>query len=155
MNRLYEYLERDFGKYGIDFSWLRFIKYLFGRSVALRFLCWFRFTQCCKNEILRKIIRQVLMIIERRYGIEIPDTIELGPGLYIGHPYGITVNPNVRLGNDISLHKGVTLGQENRGKRKGAPIVGNRVWFGINSTVVGGGKNRDGCSDCSEYLCKC
>lgn len=28
--------------------------------------------------------------------------------------------------------------QENRGKRKGAPILGDCVWVGVNATVVGG-----------------
>ena len=138
MNRLHMYLTKDFKKYGVDFSWFRFIQYFFGKSIALKFICWFRLTQCCKNRILRKIVRQFLMRIERQFGIEIPDTVEVGPGLYIGHPYGITVNPNVQLGKDVALHKGVTLGQENRGERKGAPIIDDRVWFGINSTVVGG-----------------
>lgn len=29
------------------------------------------------------------------------------------------------------------IGRENRGKRKGAPILGNKVWVGINSAIVG------------------
>ncbi len=153
MNRLSELLIMDFKKYGITFSWSKFVRYLCGKSVALKFLCWFRLTQCCKNGIARKLCRQFLMRVERRYGIEISDTVEVGPGLYIGHPYGITVNPKVRLGNDVALHKGVTLGQENRGKRIGAPVVADRVWFGINSTVMGGGKNWKGRPDCTQFLC--
>ena len=35
------------------------------------------------------------------------------------------------------MHKGVTIGQENRGNRKGVPTIGNSVWIGINATVVG------------------
>ena len=31
----------------------------------------------------------------------------------------------------------MTIGQENRGKRKGAPTIGNKVWMGVNSTIVG------------------
>ncbi len=31
----------------------------------------------------------------------------------------------------------MTIGQENRGKRKGAPIIGNSVWIGVNATIVG------------------
>lgn len=31
----------------------------------------------------------------------------------------------------------MTLGQENRGVRKGAPTIGDEVWIGINSTIVG------------------
>lgn len=58
-------------------------------------------------------------------------------GLYIGHPYCITINPKVILGENINIHKGVTIGQENRGKHKGTPIIGNDVWIGVNSTIVG------------------
>ncbi len=47
------------------------------------------------------------------------------------------MNPEAKFGNKISLHKGVTIGKEYRGKRIGAPTIGNNVWFGINSTVVG------------------
>ena len=55
----------------------------------------------------------------------------------MGHPFDITVNRNVTLGNNINLHKGVTIGRENRGKRKGYPTIGNEVYIGVNSTVVG------------------
>ena len=58
-------------------------------------------------------------------------------GFYLGHPYGITINPSAVIGEKCSLHKGVTIGQENRGNRKGAPIIGDRVWIGVNATIVG------------------
>ena len=35
------------------------------------------------------------------------------------------------------FRSGVLIGQENRGSRKGTPIIGNSVWLGINSAVVG------------------
>lgn len=60
-----------------------------------------------------------------------------GEGLYIGHPYCITINPKAVFGKNVNIHKGVTVGQENRGKRKGVPTIGNEVWIGINSTIVG------------------
>ena len=31
-------------------------------------------------------------------------------------------------------------GQENRGKRKGAPTLGDDIWIGINASIVGGVK---------------
>lgn len=42
------------------------------------------------------------------------------------------------IGKNCNIHKGVTIGQENRGKRKGTPVIGNNVWIGVNSTIVGG-----------------
>ena len=36
------------------------------------------------------------------------------------------------------MHKGATIGWKNRGKRQGAPVIGDCVWIGVNATVVGG-----------------
>lgn len=72
------------------------------------------------------------------YNCEISRQAEIGKGLYIGHPYCITINPKAKIGENCNIHKGVTIGQENRGKRKGVPTIGNEVWIGINSTIVGG-----------------
>lgn len=58
-------------------------------------------------------------------------------GFYVGHPYGITINAKAIIGNNVNIHKGVTIGQENRGKRKGTPCIGNNVWIGVNATIVG------------------
>lgn len=75
-------------------------------------------------------------MIGRRYGLDI-FTENIGKYLYIGHPFGITVNTGAVLGNCVSLHKGCTIGQANRGEKMGCPTVGNCVWIGINATVVG------------------
>lgn len=75
--------------------------------------------------------------MQAHYGLEIPGQATIGEGFYIGHAYGITVNPDAVIGRNCNIHKGVTIGQENRGKRKGAPVLGDCVWLGVNSTVVG------------------
>lgn len=75
--------------------------------------------------------------MQAHYGLEIPGQATIGEGFYFGHAYGITVNPDAVIGRNCNIHKGVTIGQENRGKRKGAPVLGDCVWLGVNSTVVG------------------
>lgn len=75
--------------------------------------------------------------MQAHYGLEIPGQATIGEGFYIGHAYGITVNPDAVIGRNCNIHKGVTIGQENRGKRKGAPVLGDCVWLDVNSTVVG------------------
>lgn len=72
----------------------------------------------------------------RKYGLEILSD-NIGPGLYIGHAHNINVNPEAVIGKNCNLNKGCTLGKENRGKREGAPILGDNVWIGTNSVVVG------------------
>lgn len=64
-------------------------------------------------------------------------TVDIGRGLYIGHPYCITVNAGAVLGNNVNIHKGVTIGQENRGRREGTPVIGSNVYIGVNAVVCG------------------
>lgn len=72
-----------------------------------------------------------------KYGYEIPYTTKIGKGFYIGHVGGIAVNPNATIGNNVNISQGVTIGQANRGKLKGAPTIGNNVWIGPNAVIVG------------------
>lgn len=58
-------------------------------------------------------------------------------GFYIGHCGRIIINPRTVLGKNINIATGVTIGQENRGKRKGCPIIGDNVWIGTNAVIVG------------------
>lgn len=62
---------------------------------------------------------------------------KIGQGLYVGHAFNITVNPDAVIGKNCNIHKGVTIGQENRGKRKGTPTIGDHVWIGVNASIVG------------------
>lgn len=80
-----------------------------------------------------------LLKLFRRFNmVELSARVQAGPGLFFGHAYCITINPETIIGSHVNIHKGVTIGQENRGSRKGVPVIGDRVWIGINSTIVGG-----------------
>ena len=72
-----------------------------------------------------------------RRGLEISSRNQIGGGLYLGHAYNITINPEAKIGRNCNIHKGVVIGQTNRGKSKGAPTIGNQVWIGINAAIVG------------------
>lgn len=105
-------------------------------SSIKRFLFFFRHTQS-KNPLIKALSLIYTKLFCSRFHLEISYKNRIGGGLYIGHPYCITINPKAILGCNINIHKGSTIGQENRGKRKGTPIIGNNVWIGINSTIVG------------------
>ena len=102
-----------------------------------KFQKWMRKYQETNNKILKGIYKVLFVYQRRRKCIEISGDSIIGGGLYIGHPYCITVNPQTVIGENCNIHKGVTIGQENRGKRKGVPVIGNKVWIGVNATVVG------------------
>ncbi len=102
-----------------------------------RYLILFRKTQFCKNKYKKRIFHYILKKYRLKHGIEIDSNVRIGAGLYIGHPFNITINDNVIIGNNCNIHKGVLIGQENRGKRQGTPIIGDFVWIGINACIVG------------------
>lgn len=72
-----------------------------------------------------------------RRGLELTANQQIRGGLYLGHTYNITINSGATIGCNCNIHKGVVIGQVNRGSRKGCPTIGDRVWIGINSAIVG------------------
>ena len=77
-------------------------------------------------------------MMSRRRGIQIDFTDKVGGGLVLAHAYGITVNSGTRIGENVMLFKGCTLGGVRTGRHAGVPTIGNRVVIGLNATVVGG-----------------
>ena len=110
-------------------------RYASGKLPA--FQKYYRKAQTAQNAVTRLIYKCLLHYFNGKYHVELGTQNQIGDGLYFGHPYGITIKPNVKIGRNVNIHKGVTIGQENRGKRKGAPSIGDDVWIGINSTIVG------------------
>ena len=106
-------------------------------SAMPRFQRYFRKTAEAKNPLIRALYRKCFYRTCKKYCVEMSPNIQIGAGLYFGHPYGITINTGTTLGSNVNIHKGVTIGQENRGKRKGVPVIGNDVWIGVNATIVG------------------
>lgn len=121
--------------YGESWKLRRASRFLSDHSLWFLFL--FRKKQAGCPPVIDQIISILLQQIRKKYGLEIPWNTRIDKGLYIGHPYNITINPGAKLGKNINIHKGATIGQENRGSRKGIPTIGNNVWIGVNATLVG------------------
>lgn len=98
----------------------------------LQYVYWYRRYQ--KNHGI--IARMRIWKLSRKFGLEISTKAKIGKGLYLGHPYNITVGEEVILGENVNLHKGCTIGKTNRGNA-GSPYVGSNVFVGINATIVG------------------
>ena len=98
----------------------------------IRFVFWLRLAE--KGSFLGRI---QCYRYSRKFGLEISPMAKIARGLYLGHPYHITVGGGVCIGKNVNLHKGCTIGADIRGSREGSPTIGNHVWCGINSTIVG------------------
>lgn len=135
----------DLKRYEDKQTLITLLKCLF-KEPGFRFSFFFRIGNKCREKNL-KLGEVIIKIIMKSKSInklsEIRIGTEIGRGLYLGHFSTITINKKAIIGENVNIHKGVTIGQENRGKRKGYPNIGNRVYIGINSTIVGNVKIGD------------
>jgi len=139
INDLDSIIKADLFRYYGDNSFLRLLKEFlinpgFRYSYFLRKSAYFKKK---RNWFLYFIFRILLGRCMIKYGIEIFVDTSIGRGLYIGHWGGIFVNAQAIIGENCNINQGVTIGQTNRGKRKGCPTIGNYVWMGAHSVIVG------------------
>lgn len=90
-----------------------------------------------RNTIFSKLLKYYIYLFKRKYGIDINPNTQIGEGFALFHAYNITINPESIIGKNVNISKGATIGREARGARIGSPIIGNSVYIGINSTIVG------------------
>ena len=114
--------------------WKGILEIIFNHEIRYLFLG--RIYSLNRNKFYGKVCGRLNLYLGRLYGFEFV-LHNIGAGLYIGHGYNITINSEAIIGKCCNIHKGVTIGQESRGKRKGCPRIGNYVWIGVNATVVG------------------
>jgi serine acetyltransferase len=65
----------------------------------------------------------------------LPGGTEVGQRLSIHHGFGLVVSRHAKLGDDVTLRHGTTLGS--RRSSTDCPTVGNGVDIGANSTILG------------------
>ena len=65
----------------------------------------------------------------------IPPTVRIGDEFHIIHAEGsLSIHPDVVIGDRFGVMHNVTIGTNMRG---GAPVIGDDVFIGVNSTVLG------------------
>ena len=124
-------LYRWYGEQGESFKNRMF------RPIDIKYLCTFRKVQSCKSPLFKIYYKFKLRNLSLKSQIQIPSTTQIGEGFYIGHSGRIIINPKAVLGKNINIATGVTIGQENRGKRAGVPTISDNCWIGTNAVIVG------------------
>ena len=113
-----------------------FLKKVF-RPLELKYISCFRKANKCKFWPLKLFYMFMLMCLSGKTQIQIPARTSIGEGLYIGHLGRVIIHPDAVLGKNINIGTGVTIGMENRGKRKGTPKISDNCWIGTNAVIVG------------------
>ena len=88
------------------------------------------------------ILRILHLATTHLAGIDLPWRTEIGPGFCITHGWGMVVSPMARIGKNVTLFQGVTLGQldliGSDGQRTtGYPTLEDEVWVGPHAIIVG------------------
>ena len=113
-----------------------FLKRIF-KPLELKYIRLFRKANTCKFPPLKFFYMYRLMLLSEKTHIQIPARTSIGEGFYIGHLGRVIIHPDAKLGKNINIGTGVTIGTENRGKRKGTPVIGDSCWIGTNAVIVG------------------
>lgn len=107
------------------------------RPVELKYIALFRKAGTCRFAPLKWYYTVKLKRMSYKTHIQIPARTQIGEGFYIGHSGRLIVHPDAKIGRNVNVGTGVTIGFENRGERKGAPTISDNCWIGTNAVVVG------------------
>ncbi|QHV94068.1 serine O-acetyltransferase [Spirosoma endbachense] len=72
-----------------------------------------------------------------KYGFQIAHHTKIGKGFQISHFGCVVINSKAIIGDNCYVSHNVTIGQTNRGRTKGYPTIGNKVWIGAGAVIVG------------------
>ena len=131
VNKFSKDLYRYYGEKGESF-----VKRLL-RPTELKFIALFRKAEKCKFVPLKLYYTVKLKFMSYKTHIQIPARTKIDEGFYIGHTGRVIIHPDAKLGKNMNVGTGVTIGYENRGERKGAPTFDGECWIGTNSVIVG------------------
>jgi len=79
----------------------------------------------------------------RRAGMDLPWSLRADGGLSLIHGWGLVAHPNVKIGKNVTLLHGVTLGRRDKISPTGErlieyPTIEDDVWVGPHAIIVGG-----------------
>jgi len=69
--------------------------------------------------------------------IEIHPAAKIGAGFFIDHGQGVVIGETAEIGTDCVLFHNVTLGGTGKHHGKRHPTIGNNVYIGTNSVLLG------------------
>ena len=81
-------------------------------------------------------MRFLTRLIRWYYHCDIPYTVDVS-GVYFCHKgFGVVINPRTVFGNGVVVQHCVTIGEIG----EDTPVIGNDVYIGAKSTIIGGVK---------------
>lgn len=133
-------LDSDLYRHGGQRGWRAlFMEVCFGEGASYTF--WMRTCNFLRGNILLKYtLFPLAKLFYRRscikFGVWISYSMNIGHGFHLAHAACIFVNNGARIGNNLTISQGVTIGST-PGPNGGVPTIGNSVYIGPGAKVVG------------------
>ena len=83
------------------------------------------------------LARMISQHARKRTGIEIHPAAKIGKGLLIDHGMGVVIGETAEIGDNCTIYHGVTLGGTGKESGKRHPTIGNNVFIGAHSQLLG------------------
>lgn len=74
------------------------------------------------------------------FTVDVAHQAQIGPGLVLRHPSDIVIGRGCKLGRNVTIFNGVTLGNRLTGsatRPDGSPVIGDDVFIGTGAKVLG------------------
>lgn len=106
----------------------------------LRHLILYRKWHKARYKWLKRIIKVRIWQLKSKSQLDFPLETQIEPGLIIYHTGRVVVNGNTKIGRNVTLSPGVTIGKSicHKSHKELHPIIGDRVFIGANATIIGG-----------------
>lgn len=112
------------------------LRYLLG-TPSFQYVYVFRKASQSRWPLCRAFWYVLLHVGKLLTNIQIPVGTQIGEGLRILHFGHIVINPQAVIGRNFNVAQGVLIGNS-EGKKRGVPVIGNNVYCGANSLIMGG-----------------
>ena len=86
--------------------------------------------------VARVLAAAAQKVVEIVTGISIPREVEIGAGIYLPSFGGVILGHGA-IGENCTIEHSVTLGIAGKGDERGTPVLGDRVFVGAHSMIVG------------------
>lgn len=113
--------------------------YLLEESFKVTF--WFRigtYLQQRRNLfLLYMFVKIIYKHVQHKTGIQLPWGTSIDDGLRFFHYDCIVIAQSAKIGKNVSIHHGVTIGRVFNGKKAGVPIIGDNVVIFAGAKILG------------------
>lgn len=92
--------------------------------------------------ILARLISQFSRFLT---GIEIHPGAQIGKGFFIDHGMGVVIGETCKIGDNVTIYQGVTLGGTGKDEKNRHPKIGDNVMISSGAKVLGSIKVGDNC----------